>query len=110
QRTSDNGVQEEASDFAALTEDTDDALVSEFRRLLLDEIDLTELSKLDLAQRRARLERVMTHLVASKGPLLSSRERTALIRRVVAEALGLGILEPLLADDAVTEIMVNGPD
>lgn len=93
-----------------LAEEADDALVADFREKLLDEIDLTELSKLDLTQRRARLERVMTHLVASKGPLLSSRERTALIRRVVAEALGLGVLEPLLADDAITEIMVNGPD
>lgn len=94
----------------ALAEETDDALVADFREKLLEEIDLAELSKLDLPQRRARLERVMTHLVASKGPLLSSRERTALIRRVVAEALGLGVLEPLLSDDSITEIMVNGPD
>ncbi len=33
-----------------------------------------------------------------------------LIRRVVDEALGLGVLEPLLADASITEIMVNGPD
>ena len=95
---------------ASIGDETDDLLVADFREKLLDEIDLNELSKLDLPQRRARLERVMTHLVASRGPLLSSRERTALIRRVVAEALGLGVLEPLLSDDAITEIMVNGPD
>ncbi|MGH3459353.1 CpaF family protein [Aeromicrobium sp.] len=95
---------------SGIGDETDDLMVADFREKLLDEIDLTELSKLDLAQRRARLERVMTHLVASRGPLLSSRERTALIRRVVAEALGLGVLEPLLSDDAITEIMVNGAD
>jgi pilus assembly protein CpaF len=94
----------------SMPDEADDLLVADFREKLLDEIDLSELSKLDLTQRRARLERVMTHLVASHGPLLSSRERTALIRRVVAEALGLGVLEPLLADDAITEIMVNGAD
>lgn len=88
----------------------DDLMVSTFREKLLDEIDLTELSKLDITQRRARLERVMTHLVAREGPLLSSRERSTLIRRVVAEALGLGVLEPLLADESITEIMVNGPE
>ena len=98
------------AELAAIAEETDDALVADFRERLLSEIDLLELSKLELPQRRARLERVMTHLVASHGPLLSSRERTGLIRRVVAEALGLGVLEPLLADDAITEIMVNGPD
>ncbi|AXT86017.1 secretion protein [Aeromicrobium sp. A1-2] len=106
-RTSDG---EQSAELSAIAEETDDALVADFRDRLLNEIDLAELSKLELPQRRARLERVMTHLVASHGPLLSSRERTGLIRRVVAEALGLGVLEPLLADDAITEIMVNGPD
>ncbi len=91
-------------------QEADDALVALFREKLLEEIDLGELSRLDLAQRRARLERVMAHLVGREGPLLSTRERSSLIKRVVAEALGLGVLEPLLADETVTEIMVNGPD
>lgn len=36
--------------------------------------------------------------------------REELQRQVVAEAVGLGALEPLVEDDSVTEIMVNGPD
>ncbi|MDX1693503.1 MAG: ATPase, T2SS/T4P/T4SS family [Ketobacteraceae bacterium] len=36
--------------------------------------------------------------------------REELQRQVVAEAVGLGALEPLLNDDSVTEVMVNGPD
>lgn len=83
---------------------------SQYRQLLLEEIDLDELTKLDPTQQKVRLERVMSHLLSSKGPVLSSRERQAIIRQVVDEALGLGILEPLLADPSVTEIMVNGPD
>ncbi|MGN6300280.1 MAG: CpaF family protein [Angustibacter sp.] len=82
--------------------------VARYRGLLLHEIDLAELSKLDAGQRRLRLERVMGHLLSREGPILSSGERQAIIRRVVDEALGLGILEPLLADPSVTEIMVNG--
>jgi pilus assembly protein CpaF len=82
--------------------------VARYRGLLLHEIDLGELSKLDAGQRRLRLERVMGHLLSREGPILSSGERQAIIRRVVDEALGLGILEPLLADPSVTEIMVNG--
>jgi pilus assembly protein CpaF len=84
--------------------------VARYRSLLLHEIDLTELSKLDADQRRLRLERVMGHLLSREGPILSSGERQSIIRRVVDEALGLGILEPLLADPSVTEIMVNGHD
>ncbi len=41
--------------------------VARYRALLLHEIDLTELSKLDAGQRRLRLERVMGHLL-SRGP------------------------------------------
>lgn len=36
--------------------------------------------------------------------------KSELQRQVVAEAVGLGALEPLVNDDSVTEIMVNGPD
>ncbi|WP_018655767.1 CpaF family protein [Actinomadura flavalba] len=84
--------------------------VGHWRSRLLDEINLDELALLTLEQRRARLEKVTGLLVAREGPVLAAAERANLIRRVVDEALGLGVLEPLLADPTVTEIMVNGPD
>ncbi|GLZ08940.1 secretion protein [Actinomadura sp. NBRC 104412] len=84
--------------------------VSQWRARLLEEVNLDEMAALDLPQRRARLEKVTDHIISREGPVLSARERAALIRRVVDEALGLGVLEPLLADPSVTEIMVNGPD
>lgn len=89
---------------------TSAAGVSMWRRRLLEEINLDELTKLDLPQRRARLEKIAGHIISREGPVLSPGERGALIRRIVDEALGLGVLEPLLADETITEIMVNGPD
>ncbi|MFJ5873466.1 CpaF family protein [Streptomyces sp. NPDC093088] len=88
----------------------DGHLVAAFRAKLLEEIDLTEMSALAAAERRARLERVLGHIISREGPVLSTAERSRLIRRVVDEALGLGVLEPLLEDASITEIMVNGPD
>ncbi|WP_338672515.1 CpaF family protein [Streptomyces sp. SCSIO 30461] len=88
----------------------DGRLVATYRTKLLEEIDLAEMSSLPAADRRARLERVLGHIISREGPVLSTSERAQLIRRVVDEALGLGILEPLLEDASVTEIMVNGPD
>ncbi len=85
-------------------------LTAEYRAKLLEEIDLAEMSSLAMADRRSRLERVLGHIISREGPVLSTRERASLIRRVVDEALGLGVLEPLLEDPSVTEIMVNGPD
>ncbi|MFD5557736.1 CpaF family protein [Streptomyces sp. NPDC127068] len=88
----------------------DSHLVAVYRAKLLEEIDLAEMSSLAAADRRVRLERVLGHLISREGPVLSTSERGQLIRRVVDEALGLGVLEPLLADASITEIMVNGPD
>jgi pilus assembly protein CpaF len=85
-----------------------EAVIERYRLKLLDEINLGELSGLDPAQRRSRLERVLSRILSREGPLLSSSERALLIRRVIDDALGLGVLEPLLADPSVTEIMVNG--
>ena len=84
-------------------------LVNHYRDRLLEEIDLDELSRLKPTQRRARLERILATLLSADGPVLASRDRSVLIQRVVDDALGLGVLEPLLADPSVTEIMVNGP-
>nr|WP_179446476.1 CpaF family protein [Naumannella cuiyingiana] len=61
-------------------------------------------------ERRIRLERVLAHLISREGVILSTRERAILVRRVVDEAVGLGVLEPLLADDSISEIMINGHD
>jgi pilus assembly protein CpaF len=93
-----------------LTSDADQALIERFKRLLLEEVDLRELGRLEISQRRVRLERVLAHLVSREGVILSTRERSSLVRRVVDESVGLGVLEPLLADPSVSEIMINGHD
>jgi pilus assembly protein CpaF len=87
-----------------------ESAISVYRRKLLEEVDLNELAKLNPAQRRARLERVVGRLLTREGPVLSNAERATLIRQIVDASLGLGVLEPLLADESVTEIMVNGPN
>jgi pilus assembly protein CpaF len=48
-------------------------------------------------------------LVEREAALLSERERATLRRLVTERSLGLGPLEPLLADPDVEEVMVNGP-
>ncbi len=90
--------------------DEDNDLAKVYRERLLEEIDVDELARLSPAQRRVRLERVLSRLLSMDGPVLSARERGALVQRITDDALGLGVLEPLRADESITEIMVNGPD
>ncbi len=49
-------------------------------------------------------------LVEEEAALLGAEDRSAVEARIVRDAVGLGPLEDLLADPAVEEVMVNGPD
>ncbi len=106
----DFGADQETVAPSPLSKDIDKPLVEQFKQLLLEEVDLHELSRLEVSQRRLRLERVIAHLISREGMILTTRERNRLVRRVVDESIGLGVLEPLLADSAISEIMINGHD
>lgn len=54
---------------------------------------------------RAAVERAVTRIARSEAPLAAAD----VLRRVVDDIVGLGPLEDLLADDAVTDVLVNGP-
>ena len=66
-----------------------------------------EASKKEL---KAKTQVVVSRLVDKRGKGVSRQERSQIIKQVLDESLGLGPLEELLADPAVTEIMVNGCD
>ena len=55
------------------------------------------------------VEAQAARLVESEAAALDPDTREALTARIVRLATGLGPLEPLLADPAVDEVMVNGP-
>jgi pilus assembly protein CpaF len=60
---------------------------------------------------RAETGRLIERIVADlSGELPASLDRALLCREVLDEAVGLGPLEPLLADESVTEVMVNRHD
>ena len=66
-----------------------------------------EASKQEL---RNKTQIVVAKLTDKRGQGLSRQERSQVIKQVLDESLGLGALEELLSDSAVTEIMVNGCD
>ncbi|HVD86109.1 MAG TPA: CpaF family protein [Solirubrobacterales bacterium] len=49
-------------------------------------------------------------LVEEGAAVLAERDREEIVTRIVRDSVGLGPLEVLLADPAVEEVMVNGPD
>jgi pilus assembly protein CpaF len=62
-----------------------------------------------IAEVRGTIKEMYDAILQEESIILGRRERDALFEQIVAEILGLGPLEPLLADEAISEIMVNGP-
>lgn len=58
---------------------------------------------------RSTIEELFTTILSEESIALGRAERQRLFEAIVAEILGFGPLEPLLADETITEIMVNGP-
>ncbi|MCB9457019.1 MAG: Flp pilus assembly complex ATPase component TadA [Anaerolineaceae bacterium] len=58
---------------------------------------------------RIHIEELFNSILAEENILLARAERHRLFEAIIAEILGFGPLEPLLVDDTVSAIMVNGP-
>jgi pilus assembly protein CpaF len=76
---------------------------------LLKVLDLSLLSSTEEKDARRQIREVCENLITEERAPLSIASRQRLIRRIEDEVLGLGPLEPLLADKTVSDILVNGP-
>ena len=57
---------------------------------------------------RRTIQDLFEQILAEENIVLSRPEKARLFEQIAAEILGLGPLQPLLEDDTITEIMVNG--
>jgi pilus assembly protein CpaF len=85
------------------------ALKVSIHQALLDKINLSLLDKLPREQIEIEVGGIVRDLLAEGQHVLNSQERSALVNDVLDELLGLGPLEPLLKDESITDILVNGP-
>jgi pilus assembly protein CpaF len=64
----------------------------------------------DAASVRRALEQIFTDTLQEERLPMSRADRTNLFELIVADVLGYGPIEPLLRDESITEILVNGPN
>jgi pilus assembly protein CpaF len=83
-------------------------LKSRIQNRLIAELDpRMDLSNADEVRRT--VEETFTSVLESESIVLTRVERLRLFEAIAAEILGYGPIEPLLNDDSVSEVMVNGP-
>ena len=95
-------------------EDEYQQLKLEIHRRIVDEMDLAQQRQLTSGEQdRKEVEGIIGEYcnnVLEENPFAVPRaDRQDIVSDVLDEILGLGPIEPLLKDDSVTEIMINGP-
>lgn len=91
----------------ASQQDTYNDLKTRVQNRLLAELDpTTDITK--VSEVRSTIQELFEQILAEENIVLSRPERHRLFEAIAAEILGFGPLQPLLEDDTITEIMVNG--
>ena len=89
-----------------------DELLQGIRHRLRDEFTSASSSLAgasDQADLHGRVEAIVDRIVDTDAFAVTRVERMRLIEELVSDIVGLGLLDPLLHDETVTEVMVNGP-
>ncbi|MEN3952830.1 CpaF family protein [Iodidimonas sp. SYSU 1G8] len=77
---------------------------------VLERIDASAAVRMSREELQGELGGLVSEILLERRIVLGQREQQELTKKLVDEMIGFGPLEPLLADEAVTDIMVNGPD
>lgn len=75
---------------------------------LLEVMDLSLIGTLEDGQARSQIRDLSARLLTEESATLSVDQRQQVIRTIENEVMGMGPLEPLLADKSVSDILVNG--
>ncbi|HEV3157786.1 MAG TPA: hypothetical protein VGZ00_10610, partial [Candidatus Baltobacteraceae bacterium] len=94
---------------------TRDRLKIDIHEALAKRIDMVATSRAHndsqkLAELRLQISEITAQLLLERSDIESVEDRAELRQEIIDEVLGLGPLEDLMRDEAVSEIMVNGPD
>ncbi len=77
--------------------------------ILLERIDTAAATKMPREQLFREVEEIVGEILTEEKLRLNGAEQRTLVEALVDDMLGLGPLEPLIADETITDIMVNGP-
>ncbi|MDD3181256.1 MAG: CpaF family protein [Alphaproteobacteria bacterium] len=77
--------------------------------LILERIDTSAAARMAREDLARDLKSIVGELLIEMKMQLNAAERVEFVEQLLNDMLGLGPLEPLLADENISEVMVNGP-
>ncbi|HZZ88793.1 MAG TPA: ATPase, T2SS/T4P/T4SS family, partial [Caulobacteraceae bacterium] len=102
-------LDDEPADIGPVATDTMLDMRLRLHSKLIEEIDLSKLEKLDEGEMRRQVRRLVADFAKTERLALNSGELDELGASVFDEMVGLGPIEPLLKDDSIADILINGP-
>ena len=76
---------------------------------LIDELDLAKLDKLPESELRREVMKLVVDFARAERMALNTTEQQELGSSIYDEMVGLGPIEPLLKDESINDILINGP-
>jgi pilus assembly protein CpaF len=86
-----------------------EAAKAQIQPLVLEHMDVAAAAEMPRPAFEAQLTGWVKELLAETKIQLNFTEQRELVDSLIADMLGLGPLEPLIADETVSDIMINGP-
>jgi pilus assembly protein CpaF len=88
----------------------DTALLLRLRGKIMERLDTASIARMSPDILSAELEPIIHEIAGQEHVQLTARDQTNLAQDLTDDMIGFGPLEPLLRDDSISDIMVNGPD
>jgi pilus assembly protein CpaF len=83
---------------------------AEILRILISKLDLEKLSRVNSSQAREAVAGIVKEIITDQKVPLNYDEQEQIQSDLLDEVFGLGPLEPLLRDEKISDILVNGKD
>jgi pilus assembly protein CpaF len=87
-----------------------DIAKDQIQPLVMDRLDVTAASQLPRNELSVQIRATVTEILADEKIRLNGQEQQSVVELLLDDMLGLGPLEPLLADESINDIMINGAD
>jgi pilus assembly protein CpaF len=82
----------------------------QIRSVVISSMNVSVAASKTREQVRGDVERVVAELIARERMRFTTHEQAHIVSEILNDMFGIGPIEPLLADESVSDILVNGPD
>lgn len=88
-----------------MQQEQEEQLVTQLKQYVTDNFPLSRMSDEEL---EASIENLVSQNIGEQ--YCSIRQRVSIVQQIYSSIRGFGLLDSIMADDTITEVMINGPD